>query len=235
VAREEGDPLGHLRQGLQWQVDKDQQSAEAAVYARLVELGAPAIAERFGTTNPPADAIEKFKASLEKLIEAAGANRANLGRPPSRWELEALQELRSLAGETSPLPVERPPPPPARPLPPRPIRPPSPPLVKRSLPSPMKRLPQPPRESDAAPLHRKTETSPTDASESLPKSGKDRYETLTRWYQDAHAAGAHNRPAQDAAVNARAERAGATLTWQERVDARRAANVAGTPGRKSGI
>ena len=215
--------------------------AKRPLHTRLAEFGVPGLIERFRATNPPADAGGKLDALLEKLVEAIGANLGrppSLGHPRSRWEREALQELQRFAEQASveqPRPVERAPPPPARPTPPRPIKPPPPPLVKRSPPSPMKRLPQPPRESGAAPLHRKTETSPTDASESLPKSRKERLETLIRWYQDAHAAGAHNREKQDAVVKARAERAGASLGWKECVDARRAANVAGTPGAKSRI
>ena len=141
MPREEHDPLGHLRQGLERQAEADQRSAEAAIYARLAELDALELANRFRATNPPADAIKTFTALLEKLVEAIGANP---GHPQSRWEREALQELQRFAGEASPRPVERAPPPPARPTPPRPIKPPPPPLVKRALPSPVKRLPQPP-------------------------------------------------------------------------------------------
>jgi hypothetical protein len=100
VAREEHDPLGHLRQGLQWQAEADRRSAEAAVYARFVELDVLAIRDRFLATNPPRDAIEKFRASLKKLEEVARPP----GHPQSRWEIEALQELRSFAGEAPPLP-----------------------------------------------------------------------------------------------------------------------------------
>jgi hypothetical protein len=104
VAREEHDPLGHLRQGLQWQAEADQRSAEAAIHARLAKLDALSIANRFRATNPPADAIKKFTALLEKLIEAVRANPGHPGHPQSRWEQEALQELRRFAGEA---PVEQ--------------------------------------------------------------------------------------------------------------------------------
>ena len=193
MAREEHDPLGHLRQGLEWQAEADQRSAEAAIYARLAELDALSIANRFRGANPPADAIKKFTALLEKLIEAIRANPGHPGHPQSRWEQEALQELQRFAGEAAPAPPHK--------GDEKAQRPPSPPVGPRM-----------------------------EAREALPASGKARHAMLTGWYQDAHAAGAHNRPAQDAAVNARAERAGATLTWQERTDARRAAKVAGQSG-----
>jgi hypothetical protein len=207
VTREENDPLGHLRQGLQWQAEADQRSVEAAVAAGLVELGVPGAIKRFRATNPPPAVLKELDAILLKLKAAAyevvRANPGRPGRPPSRWELEALQELREFAGEA---PVEQPHP------------------VERPSPSPMKRLPQP--------SYREAKASPTDAPESLPEKGEDRHKTLIRWYQEARAAGAHNRTMQDAAVNARAERAGASLRWQECVDARKAANVAGASGPK---
>ena len=184
MAREAHHPLGHLRQGLEWQAEADQRSAEAAVYARLAELDALSIANRFRATNPPADAIKKFTALLEKLIEAIRANPGHPGRPQSRWEREALQELQRFAEQTSveqPRPVERAPPPPAKPTPPRPIKPPPPPLVKRSLPSPMKRRPQPSRESGAAPaLHRRTEKVRQVAPPSGEQAAPARAKKLTR-------------------------------------------------------
>jgi hypothetical protein len=70
-------------------------------------------------------------------------------------------------------------------------------------------------------------------TETLSERGKDRHATLIRWYQEAHANGARNRKDQDAAVLARAERAGAQTFFEERVAARRDAKVSGTPGPKS--
>ena len=99
MAREEHDPLGHLRPGLEWQLKADQRSTDAAVYARLAELGALELAERFKATKPPRDALDKFKALLEKLVEVIRANPGHPGRPQSRWEREALQELQRFAGE----------------------------------------------------------------------------------------------------------------------------------------
>jgi hypothetical protein len=157
--------------------------------------------------------------------------------PPVMLDVADYVETFSELGRVpSPPPAERSPPPPARPPPPRPVKRPPPPFAKRSPPSLMKRLSQPPRESGAAaPLHRRAKASPMGATASLPESGKERHNTLISWFQDAHAAGAHNREKQDEAVRDRAERAGASRGWKECVDARRAANVSGTPGRKSGI
>jgi hypothetical protein len=104
MAREEYDPFGHLGQGFEWQDELDRHAADEAVYARLNELGALDVIRRFYAKNPPSSVSEKFKALLEKLIEGI---RANLGwlpsfvHLPSRFELEALQELRSFAGESA--------------------------------------------------------------------------------------------------------------------------------------
>ena len=67
MAREERDPLGHLRQGLQWQ-------AEADYRARLNEFDVPGIVRRFHVTHPPSDALEELDTRLRKLNEAIWSN-----------------------------------------------------------------------------------------------------------------------------------------------------------------
>jgi hypothetical protein len=99
MAREEHDPLWGLRQGFQWQDELDYRAC-------LIEFDVAGIIERFRATNPPSDALKEFDARLEKLHSAI---RANLGRPPRRWELEALRELRDFAGETPSAPPVEPP------------------------------------------------------------------------------------------------------------------------------
>jgi hypothetical protein len=96
MAREEDDPLGHLRPGFQRQ-------AEADAEARLKELGVIDLVMRIIRMNPPPPPFV-----LEKL-EAFDSKHAGIwrspGQPPSRCELEALRELRELysfAGEEAP-------------------------------------------------------------------------------------------------------------------------------------
>jgi hypothetical protein len=83
--------------------------------------------------------------------------------------------------------------------------------------------------SGPAPTHREEGAEPR---ETLPEHDPARHATLVRWYQDAYAAEATNREKQHKAVKDRAERAGASVTWQECEDARRAADVGGKPGRR---
>jgi hypothetical protein len=70
--------------------------------------------------------------------------------------------------------------------------------------------------------------------ETLPERDPERHETLKGWFKDAHAAGASNKKKQRDAVKARAERAGASVTWKEREAARLAAKLPWKPGPKSG-
>jgi hypothetical protein len=105
-------------------------------------------------------------------------------------------------------------------------------LAGEQLPSPPPVAPSaPPVEpSGVAALHREGEAAPR---ETLPERDPDRHQTLVRWYEEACAGGAHNRTLQDNAVKERTERAGATLGWKERVDARQAAKISGKSGPKS--
>jgi hypothetical protein len=166
----------------------------------------PNIIRRFYATRPPSDALEELNRLLRKLVEAI---EANLGRPPSRWEKKALRALCDFAG-TSPSPS---------------------PSHRGSEVSPTE---SPPTESTPPRVERRSAETPDPEAppETLPKSGNARHETLVRWYRDADADGAHNRTDQDAVVTMRAQAAGASLGWKERVDARRAANVPGKPGPK---